>query len=301
MKKAIWAGLSSILISTSAMAANAPCPVTSSAALATALKDAVSKTNGAGGKLGFGLNMWATVVAADGRVCAVANSSGTPIQGQWLASRVISAQKAFTAATLSLGKTPDSGSGGAAPTGQFAISTANLYTLTQPGQSLFGLQESNPVFGAGAYGDKINSAGLYTGPSDTALYGTDKDPMVGQVIGGINVFGGGLGLYTSPSAKVGGVGVSGDTSCTDHLVSWYLRKKLNLDHLLGVGGFALLTGADNSKHPDNIVFDLELNDNNSHTNTVGPYFSESGVGHPSCGAKNKDAEDIAKALPDVVP
>jgi len=76
--------------------------------LQSALKSAIAQT---GGQLGLGLNMWATIVAADGTVCSVANSSGEAIQGQWLASRVISAQKAFTAATLSLGPTANSGSG----------------------------------------------------------------------------------------------------------------------------------------------------------------------------------------------
>jgi uncharacterized protein GlcG (DUF336 family) len=294
MKKAIWAGLASVLISTSAMAANAPCPSVSNSQLVTALQKAVKDTKGT---LGLGLNMWATVVAADGRVCVVANSSGNAIQGQWLASRVISAQKAFTAATLSLGLTPDSKSQTGLATGKLAISSANLYTPAQPGGSLYGLQFSNPVAPANAYGDKINSAGANVGPSDTAVYGTNSDPMIGQVIGGINVFGGGLGLYTSPSSKVGGVGVSGDTSCTDHLVAWRTRANLGLDHLAGVGGPAALPPTNDTDHPDNIVFDITYNG----TNTVGPYNSTSGWGHPSCGASNDDAKDAAKALPKVIP
>jgi uncharacterized protein GlcG (DUF336 family) len=273
MKKAIWAGLSSILISTSAMAANATCPVTTSAALKTALQTAISNS---GSQFGFGLNMWATVVAADGRVCAVANSSGDAIQGQWLASRVISAQKAFSAATLSLG----------AGKGNYALSTANLYTPAQPGGTLYGLQFSNPVAPANAYGDKINSAGANVGPTDTALYGTDKDPMVGQVIGGLNVFGGGLGLYASGAIKVGGVGVSGDTSCRDHVVAWNLRRALNYDYLGStISGPAAAAPTNDTTHPDNIIFDVVFNNNSALTstaNTVGPYTSASGWGHPTC-------------------
>ena len=35
----------------------------------------------------------------------------------------------------------------------------------------------------------------YKGPS--SRYGTSNDPMVGEKIGGVNVFGGGLALYDS--------------------------------------------------------------------------------------------------------
>src|SRR4051794_19554776 len=79
---------------------------------------------------GFNLDMWATVVNRDGVVCAVA-FTGTNRGSQWPGSRVISAQKANTANAFSL---PG-----------LALSTANLYSAVQPGGTLFGLQESNPV------------------------------------------------------------------------------------------------------------------------------------------------------------
>ena len=114
--------------------------------------------------------------------------------------------------------------------------------------------------------------------------------MIGLVAGGINVFGGGLALYNSPVNKVGAVGVSGDTSCTDHLIAWYVRKKLNLDHLAGVNGVS-----GDSDRPDNIVFDI--------TPQTGqmPGVSASGWGHPTCGQTNADATTVAKSLPKVVP
>jgi hypothetical protein len=66
--------------------------------------------------------------------------------------------------------------------------------------------------------------------------------LVGNRVGGINVFGGGFVLLAKGGIRVGGVGVSGDTSCTDHIVAWQLRRKLNLDHLgptgSAVGGVA---------------------------------------------------------------
>src|SRR6202161_1371841 len=98
-----------------------------------------------------GLNnqMWATVVDRDGIVCAVA-FSGVNRGAQWPGSRVISAQKANTATSFSLDSASSSNGSGQA-TG-LALSTANLYSAVQPGGSLFGLQESNPVDTAVAYG-----------------------------------------------------------------------------------------------------------------------------------------------------
>src|SRR5262245_26827111 len=101
--------------------------------LQAALKAVVAaNTNG-----GFGLNMWATIVNRDGIVSSVA-FSGNDRGDQWPGSRVISAQKANTANAFSL---PG-----------LALSTANLYSATQPGGSLFGLQESNTVDTGVAYG-----------------------------------------------------------------------------------------------------------------------------------------------------
>jgi hypothetical protein len=53
--------------------------------------------------------------------------------------------------------------------------------------------------------------------------------MVGLRIGGVNVFGGGLALYNSKGVLIGGIGVSGDTSCADHNIAWRTRHSLNLD------------------------------------------------------------------------
>src|SRR5215471_9162725 len=190
---------------------------------------------------GLNLNMWATIVARDGTVCAVAFSGNTS-GSQWLGSRVISAQKANTANLFSLDGSSVSNSSGM-PNG-LALSTANLYSAVQPGGSLFGLQESNPVDTTSAYG------------GNSAFYGTAKDPMVGTKIGGINVFGGGLALYIGTHAKqlVGGVGVSGDTSCADHMIAWRVRSNLGLDHLSGVGGVS-----GDAARPDNIVYDIKEN------------------------------------------
>lgn len=224
--------------------------------LRSALTSAVGKT----GNGGLGFNMWGTLVANDGTVCAVA-FSGSNYTSQWLGSRVISAQKANTANDFSLGTgTPASS---AFPHG-LALSTANLYSAVQPGGSLYGLQHSNPVDTAVAY-DNDNGS-----PASASEFGTANDPMVGLRIGGVNVFGGGLGLYQG-GVKVGGVGVSGDTSCTDHMVAWRVRHLLNLDGLGPVQGVSGETGL-----PDNIIFDIKPNPDG------GTGISAGGFGHPTC-------------------
>ena len=221
------------------------------AELSTALKTVVTNGNNAG----IGLNMWATIVNRDGVVARVA-FSGDNRGDQWPGSRVISAQKANTANAFSL------------PT--LALSTANLYSAVQPGGSLFGLQESNPV----------DTSVAYKGPSKN--YGQPNDPMVGNKIGGINVFGGGLALYNDQGKLVGGLGVSGDTSCTDHIIAWKLRDALGLDNVpAGVS----------ATHDDNIIFDIAP-DANGHP------VSASGFGHPIC---DSGALTISTNLPSTNP
>jgi uncharacterized protein GlcG (DUF336 family) len=220
-------------------ASNSCSSLPSQSALKTALTTAVN-AEGAGSGLNF--NMWATIVDRDGIVCAVA-FTGDDRGAQWPGSRVISAQKANTANSFSLDG--------------LALSTANLYAPVQPGGSLFGLQESNPV----------DTSVAYKGPSKN--FGQKNDPMVGEKIGGINVFGGGLGLYDPSSKVVGGLGVSGDTSCEDHTVAWRVRKLLGLDFLHGKG----VSG--NADYPDNIIYNL------------GNAF-----GHPNCPVPSTDPSTV---------
>lgn len=212
----------------------------------TALKKALEDVVAANDSAGFGLNMWATVVNRDGEVCAVAFTGGDR-GDQWPGSRVISAQKANTANAFSL---PG-----------LALSTANLFTAVQPGNSLFGLQESNPV----------DTGVAYKGPARN--YGKKNDPMVGHRIGGVNVFGGGLALYNSDGKLVGAIGVSGDTSCTDHVVAWKVRHALELDYVpAGV-------------HPDRV------DDNAVYTNEGNSPWE-----HPVC---DEAVRAITDALPEV--
>jgi len=223
----------------------------SHAQLHAALAAARAEKNG-----GFNLDMWGTLVNRDGVVCAVAYT-GSDRGSQWPGSRNISAQKANTANEFSLP--------------QLALSTANLYTATQPGGSLFGLQASNPV----------NIRVAYRG--EARDYGTSHDPMVGGKIGGVNVFGGGLALYNAQGELIGAVGVSGDSSCADHNIAWRTRHRLVLDYVPGgVSGDA--------SRPDNIVYDI--------TNLAGLQIgvSASGWGHAAC---TPAATTIAGTLPPI--
>jgi uncharacterized protein GlcG (DUF336 family) len=167
--------------------------------LRSKLRQILTEQNG-----GLGFDMWATILDRDGKVVDIV-FSGNNRGDQWPGSRVISAQKANTANAFSLKG--------------FALSTANLYAAVQPGGSLFGLQESNPVDPEVAYG------------GSAADFGTTNDFMIGKRIGGINVFGGGLALYTPAGRLIGGIGLSGDTACTDHIIAWKLRHSLNLDNV----------------------------------------------------------------------
>lgn len=255
MKKMItkWAVLTTLAVSTPIALAHSGhgCQdLPGYAELKAALTTARGGDNG-----GFDLDMWGTIVDRDGVVCAVA-FTGNDRGDQWPGSRVISAQKANTANAFSL---PG-----------LALSTANLYTAVQPGGSLFGLQESNPVATDAAY----------KGPSKN--YGQANDPLVGKKIGGVNVFGGGLALYNSEGEIIGAVGVSGDSSCADHHIAWRTRHELHLDYVPAPG----ISG--DATRPDNIVYDI--------TAQAGQMsgISTSGWGHPACAA---GVEGIAAGLP----
>jgi uncharacterized protein GlcG (DUF336 family) len=215
-----------------------PCPISQSQ-LAEALRASV-KPSGGPGNGGFDTHEWAAVVARDGKVCAVA-FSGPTVDAQWPASRLVATEKANTANGLSVKN--------------MALSTANLYAPVQPGGSLFGLELTNPV--------NINAA--YQG--DPAEFGSETDPLVGQAIGGVVAFGGGLALYDGNNI-VGGLGVSGDSACADHNVAWRVRQALQLDKVpAGV----------NPKAKDGIVYDIDPGGK-----------SASGWGHPLCSGSEAD-------------
>src|SRR3989441_6794407 len=152
------------------------------------LTDAPSHGGEAGG-LFHGTRMWAAVVNRSGQVCAFATSEDDPTQ-VWPGSQAIAKAKAYTANAFSLDA--------------LALSTARLYTFVQPGHSLWGLNESN-----------LFNADFLARPSGD---GGGRN----RIAGGIITFGGGVALY-SGGHVVGGLGISGDTACTDHEIAKRVR------------------------------------------------------------------------------
>jgi uncharacterized protein GlcG (DUF336 family) len=135
--------------------------------------------------------MWSAVVDRAGILCSVIK-----VGDAWPGSRDIAIAKASSANDFSNQK--------------LALSTAMLYGPTQPGGSLYGLNNSNP------FNPLFNQQGS----------------GIGNAVGGIITFGGGVALY-SGGHVIGGLGVSGDTSCTDHVIAYRMRRAAGLDKVPG--------------------------------------------------------------------
>jgi uncharacterized protein GlcG (DUF336 family) len=152
------------------------------------LREAPAAGGDAGG-LFQGTRMWGAIVNRDGEICSYTTSTADPTQ-VWPGSQAIAKSKAYTANAFSLD--------------DLALSTARLYTFTQPGHSLWSLGQSN-LFDA----SKLIPPG---GSGDRH-----------QIVGGLIFFGGGVPLYNDAGKIVGGLGVSGDTSCADHEIAKRVR------------------------------------------------------------------------------
>lgn len=160
---------------------------------------------GDAGGLAGGKFEWAAVVNRAGELCAVAVTTDDP-SAAWPGSQGIAKAKAYTANAFSTDTTP--------------LSTARLYTLSQPGHSLWGIAAGNPV----------NPACLST-PADVR--------GIGQVCGGTVAFGGGVALYRNQK-RIGGLGVSGDTACADHEIAKRMRTLAGLNPPSGVSADDIL-------------------------------------------------------------
>ena len=156
---------------------------------------AVPPLGGTVGGLFNGTKMWGAVVNRDGEVCAYATSQDDPAQ-VWPGSQAIAKAKAFTGNAFSLDT--------------LALSSARLYTFTQPGHSLWSLGQSN-LFDPLALAPPAGQGG-----------GNH------QIVGGLIFFGGGVPLYNAGKI-IGGLGVSGDTSCADHEIAKRARHLASLD------------------------------------------------------------------------
>jgi uncharacterized protein GlcG (DUF336 family) len=187
-------------IESNALAANCP-GLPSDADLRTQLNAAPDLTNppspigGTVGGLFNGTRMWAAVVNRDGELCSSSTSTADPTQ-VWPGSQAIAKAKAYTANAFSLDV--------------LALSTAMLYTFTQPGHSLWSLGQSN-LFNPDALAPPTGQGGGRN-----------------QINGGLIFFGGGVPLYKNGKI-VGGLGISGDTSCADHEIAKRVRHLLGMD------------------------------------------------------------------------
>ena len=173
------------------------------------LKTVVNLSDGNGGI--FKPNrMWAAIVDRQGVLCSVHSSAEfAPSLDVWPGSRAIAIAKAGTANDFS--------------NNGLALSTANLYGPTQPGGSLYGLNNSNPFV-----------------PADLNL----AKQSIGGTPGGIITFGGGVALY-SGGQVVGALGVSGDSSCADHAIAFRMRQ---------LAGYNTLPSGVAPDNTDNIIY-----------------------------------------------
>jgi uncharacterized protein GlcG (DUF336 family) len=146
------------------------------------------------GGMANGKAEWGAVVNRQGMLCAIAVSMPDPAEA-WPGSQAVAKAKAFTANAYSTDTVP--------------MSTARLYTLSQPGHSLAGIAAGNPF-----HPDCLST------PKDMG--------GLGKVCGGTIGFGGGVPLYKG-KRRVGGLGVSGDTACADHEIAKRVRKAVHMD------------------------------------------------------------------------
>jgi uncharacterized protein GlcG (DUF336 family) len=159
------------------------------ATLLKLLQDAPAQNGDAGG-LNHGKAMWGALVARNGELCSLAVST-SDAAATWPGSRGIAIAKASTANGFSTDTVP--------------LSTARLYTLAQPGHSLFGAAQGNPL-------NPLCAGG-----------GNDTTTGIGRVCGGTITFGGGVAFYRGQT-RVGALGVSGDTACADHEIAKRVRQ-----------------------------------------------------------------------------
>ena len=218
LKRLLIAGASLALLSAVSADAGYSCSIDAGviASVQGQLQNVVKDGNGGLFKPNM---MWSAIVDRKGVVCSVITTNeSNPKSDAWPGSRAIAMAKAFTANGFS--------------NNQLAISTANLYAPTQPGGSLYGLNNSNP------FNPEFDAQG-------TGLF---------RVAGGIITFGGGVALYKNGQV-IGGLGVSGDASCADHSIAFRMRKAAGLQPTFcPLSGGSNCVKGPNSSGNDNIEY-----------------------------------------------
>lgn len=241
---------------------------------AAALKAAVMEVVGAAdpktgvsdGRIngGVGAPEWISLVDTAGTVCVVTHSLPAGVDVTTQTGTIHRPLAVFVAETANSYSRAGIG-----------VSTANLYLhiANQPG---FDAEISS---GLNALVSGINP---YEG--DPAKWGTVKDPFVGKRAASSNMQAGGLPLYNSDKVKVGAIGVSGDFRCTDHVVAWKVREKLNAGAYTAHNNpFGLAHDPADPKNPSNGT-DAMIQDVSPTTGK-----SASGFGYPTCLINNPTA------------
>ena len=183
-----WVGMRESVVSAQGTRANCRALPSTAELQGWLVEAAETGTYGEVGGLFGGTRMWAAVVNRDGEICGYITTTQDPTQ-VWPGSQAIAKAKAYTANAFSLD--------------DFALSTARLYTFTQPGHSLWSLGQSN-----------LFNSHLLVAPGGSG----DRN----AIAGGLIFFGGGVPLYAGGKI-VGGLGISGDTSCADHEIAKRVR------------------------------------------------------------------------------
>jgi uncharacterized protein GlcG (DUF336 family) len=162
-----------------------------------------SLRRGPGGVGGFldGTIVWAAVVNRNGQLCAwITSTSDATVPKPFAQAAAKALAYTANATRLVLGHG----------------STANMYTLTQPGGYLWGIEKTNP----------FNPRFL--------LPPTDTTTGLGEITGGIITIGGGVPLHQGGEV-IGGLGVAGDTPCADHEMAKRVRDLAGLNPPSGPG------------------------------------------------------------------
>ena len=241
----------------SAMASN--CKDLPTAAELKAALVSVAKLDGGVSNGGVGAPEWLTEVDSSGTVCAIVHNlpAGTDVTAHLAIShRVISAQKAGISNSYSRSSgTPGTG---------LAVSSANIFFGSQFNELAQGL-------------DSLVNSQLNPFVGDPKTWGTPKDPLVGQRVGGTAAIPGGLSLWDKSHTKVGAIGASGDFRCTDHVIAWKVRE------LLKNGGYSVA----------NVPYGLSSAHNDALVQDVDPVTrqSKSGYGYFVCANNPTPAND----------
>lgn len=229
--------------------------------LKTVLQQVTS--GGAAANGGIGMPVWLSLVDTSGTVCAIVHPLDSSVKEfdvtseMAMAHRVISIHKANTANAFS--------------TNMIGVASGNLFSASAPGGAAYGYNLDSQI-------DPFLGKPIF--------FGTTKDPVIGKRLGGYDTTAGGLALFDNNKKKIGAIGVSGDTHCSNHVIAWKIREQLASGAYKSTNvPFGL-----SAKYNDMLIQDIIPD-----TKTGGAGFSESSYGHPQC-RNNPTVEQAAGSI-----